>query len=171
MDAEIREGMIEWECASCGFSNRSLCKNFCICTNCGKTFENRVVKDQFIEDALRTDLSDEQYAQALERLKNVDTFRLLHAVIGFATEMGEFADILKKHVFYGKPIDKVNAIEELGDVSWYYRIACESLDVRFLATVLLNVEKLKARYPTKFEEALALTRDIVAERKILEEGK
>lgn len=46
-----------------------------------------------------------------------------HAVIGYFTECGEFVDQYKKHMFYGRELDKTNLIEELGDMCWYLALA------------------------------------------------
>lgn len=95
---------------------------------------------------------------------------LLHASMGLVTEAGEFQDMLKKHVFYGKPLDKINLKEEIGDLLWYCAIALEALDTDFQAVMQTNIDKLKARYPEKFTEEKAENRDLDKERKILENG-
>ena len=93
---------------------------------------------------------------------------LLHAAMGLTTESGEFMDAIKKHLFYGKPLDKVNLKEEIGDVLWYCALALHSLDSSFEEVMATNIAKLKARYPDKFEESQALNRDLDKERSILE---
>lgn len=42
-----------------------------------------------------------------------------HMSVGVIGEVGEFADALKKHVIYGKPLDIINLSEEGGDCWWY----------------------------------------------------
>jgi NTP pyrophosphatase (non-canonical NTP hydrolase) len=96
---------------------------------------------------------------------------LLHASMGLVTEAGEFQDMLKKHVFYGKPLDEVNLKEEIGDVLWYCAIALEALGTDFESVMETNINKLKARYPEKFTEDKAENRDLVKEREILENGE
>lgn len=97
--------------------------------------------------------------------------RLLHAVIGKVTEAAEALDNLKKHIFYGKPIDEVNLIEEQGDGHWYDAILYDALGADPEETLQKNIAKLMVRYPHKFESEQALTRDLGAERKTLEETK
>lgn len=97
--------------------------------------------------------------------------RLLHAVIGKVTEAAEALDNLKKHIFYGKPIDEVNLIEEQGDGHWYDAILYDALGADPEETLQKNIAKLMVRYPHKFESEQALTRDLEAERKTLEETK
>lgn len=42
-----------------------------------------------------------------------------HLINGIVTEIGEFCDIFKKNLAYKKPIDWVNAEEEIADQFWY----------------------------------------------------
>ena len=93
---------------------------------------------------------------------------LLHAAIGMQTESAEFSDMLKKHLFYGKPLDRVNLAEEIGDQMWYCALALRTLGTNFESVMDRNIEKLKARYPDKFTEELAENRDLAKERAILE---
>lgn len=94
--------------------------------------------------------------------------RLIHAAIGMCTESGEFIDALKKHIFYGKPLDYVNLEEELGDLMWYVAIAANALDADLGEIMDRNIQKLKTRYPNKFTSEDAINRDIAAERAVLE---
>lgn len=124
--------------------------------------------EHFVQDALRTEPTEAQYRVAIERLSNMEMIRLLHVAMGLATEAGEFVDQLKKHIFYGKPIDRVNLSEELGDTTWYERIGVDVLKDRYHAMLVRNVDKLKKRFPEKFSEEKATNRDLPAERSILE---
>lgn len=54
---------------------------------------------------------------------------LQHMSLGFCGEMGEMLDATKKHIIYGKPLDTVNIIEEIGDVTWYCVNLCKELAV------------------------------------------
>ena len=58
---------------------------------------------------------------------------LLTGAIGIASEGGEFAEIVKKCVFQGKPMDEqtvFHAKRELGDIMWYWINSCRSLGSR-----------------------------------------
>lgn len=79
-------------------------------------------------------------------LKQNLTVDLLHAVIGLTTEVGEFADPIKKHIFYGKQLDKENLHEELGDICWYLAIACNALSFDLMEVMQQNIAKLLVRY-------------------------
>lgn len=94
--------------------------------------------------------------------------RLLHAAMGMATEAGEFLDALKKHVFYGKLLDKTNLVEELGDMFWYLGVASDVLGVPFEEIMQINHNKLFARYSKGFNSEEANNRDLQKERQILE---
>lgn len=94
--------------------------------------------------------------------------RLLHAAIGMCTETGELQDQLKKHIFYGKPLDTTNLVEEMGDLMWYVGIMCDALKVSLEDVMIKNIAKLKARYPEKFTEDKALNRNLFDEREVLE---
>ena len=103
----------------------------------GVTSEASSDKDAFIE-------------RVNELKPSVDLNRLLTAAIGVGAEGGEFAEIVKKITFQGKPYDdasREHMIVELGDVMWYIAQACMSLGVSFDDLVIRNVQKLEARYP------------------------
>ena len=46
---------------------------------------------------------------------------LLHGAMGLCTESGEIMDALKRHIFYGSPLDILNIKEEIG-----YTMVCLS---------------------------------------------
>ena len=121
---------------------------------------------QYVQLALVTEAKD--VSAIVERIQQVSTLRLLHAMMGIQTESGEFTDALKRFIFYGEPVDKVNLGEELGDLFWYIAIACDELGISFEQVWEKNIAKLKARYGEKFSEAAALERNLPVERKTLE---
>lgn len=103
-----------------------------------------------------------------ERIQSDSNIRLLHAGIGMATESGEFLDAIKKHIYYGRPLDKVNLAEETQDLCWYIAIALDELGLSFDEALTTNIKKLQARYPNNFTEFHAENRDLETERKILD---
>jgi len=120
----------------------------------------------YVEQATRTEAGDRAAIDA--RLHDARLCRLLHAGMGMATETGEFVDALKKHVFYGREVDEVNLIEELGDLFWYLAVAADTLGVTFEDIQRRNIDKLKVRYAEKFTETQAADRNLDAERSVLE---
>lgn len=121
---------------------------------------------EYKEQALRTESND--FSLIKSRMDSSDSIRLLHAAMGMQTEVAEFTDMLKKHIFYGKPLDLVNLKEELFDTTWYMAIALDVLEGSFEEGFQKNIDKLKARYPEKFSEEKAINRDLKKERSILE---
>jgi NTP pyrophosphatase (non-canonical NTP hydrolase) len=83
---------------------------------------------------------------------------LLHAALGLTGEAGEFADCIKKHWAYNQPLDSQNAIEELGDLLWYIALGCNALGVSMDEVAAMNLEKLRKRYPAKYQDELAQMR-------------
>jgi len=118
------------------------------------------------EEAMRT-VSDD-YPAIEERLKGIQMINLLHSAIGLATEAGEALDMLKKHIFYGRPLDLTNFGEELGDCQWYAAIGADAIGTTLETIQATNVAKLHARYPVAFTPENAENRDLRAEREILE---
>jgi len=115
-------------------------------------------------------LKSGNYDKIRAHLSSAQTIDLLHAAMGMDTESGEFMDAMKKAIFYGKPVDRVNLVEELGDLMWYVALAAATLEVDLAEVMQKNVDKLKARYGGNldFTETRALGRDLDRERKILE---
>ena len=125
-----------------------------------------ITSDNYVQNVLRSE--SPVTAELRDRLQNEVTIRLLHAAMGMATEAGEFLDMLKKHIFYGKPMDFINAKEEVGDQMWYAGLAIDVLQTTFNEVLTVNIDKLKARYPEKFTEEAAINRNLEIERAILE---
>lgn len=88
--------------------------------------------------------------EQIEANKTINIALLMTAAIGMAAEGGEFAEIPKKCVFQGKPLD-AEAIfhmkRELGDIFWYWTNACRALNLDPNDVINENVNKLKSRYP------------------------
>lgn len=122
--------------------------------------------DNYIENVVKTE--SPTTPELVARLASPENVRLLHAAIGMCTEAGEFIDQLKKHIFYGKPLDKVNLKEEIGDLMFYIGVAMDVLETDFDTEQRKNIAKLKARYGEKFSSKAAIERDLGKERKILE---
>lgn len=75
---------------------------------------------------------------------------LMTGSTGVAAEGGEFAEIVKKCVFQGKPMNEETIFHmkrELGDIAWYWVNACRAIGVDPNDVIAENVRKLEARYP------------------------
>lgn len=130
----------------------------------------------YVEKAMRTDGTYE--GAIVDRITDKTFMRLLHCAMGLTTEVGELMDILKRHLFYGTPIDFVHIKEEFGDLEWYtalgYDVLVNKLEDLSRGNVReviqgMNIAKLQKRYPEKFTEHHAVNRDLETERKTLEE--
>ncbi len=75
---------------------------------------------------------------------------LRQSVLGIASEAGEVAGVIEKHLFQGHPLDKDKLIKEMGDVLWYLAMMSDAMKVSLEDVMERNIEKLKARYPEKF---------------------
>lgn len=87
-----------------------------------------------------------------------EMYDLLHATLGISGESGELLDAVKKSFIYNKPLDIVNAKEELGDLLWYIALACRTLNVSFEELMQMNIDKLTKRYPEKYTDEHASAR-------------
>ena len=86
----------------------------------------------------------------LEKESKVKIALLMTGAIGMASEGGEFAEIVKKCVFQGKPMDDETIFHckrELGDILWYWINSCRALGLDPNDVVQENVNKLQKRYP------------------------
>ena len=103
------------------------------------------------------DYSD--FVAALFKDMGSDIDNLAHAAMGISGEAGELLDAIKKHWAYGKPLDKENVIEELGDLEFYMQAMRIQLGIPRFFIISKNVEKLSKRYHTgKYSDAQAVMR-------------
>lgn len=112
----------------------------------------------------------EQAKRTLADLNNKELDNI-HMVLGIFTEGGELADVFKKNLAYGKPIDWINVQEEIGDLMWYIANFCNINNFDLEKIIENNIKKLRSRYPEKFTEYDAINRNLEQERKVLEELK
>ena len=82
--------------------------------------------------------------------------------------IAELTDLVKKYVAYNKPINEETEKTLIVSILLEVTIICDNYDLNLDRILENNIDKLKARYPDKFQENLALNRDLVAERKELE---
>lgn len=131
-----------------------------------KTKKDLITNKEYAEGVMKTESCD--FDKIRERMSD-ENIRLLHTAQGLATEAGEFNDMIKKHIFYGKELDKINLIEELGDLYWYLNVAQDVLGVITETVQKRNNMKLMKRYNSgKFSEKNAIERNLSIEREALE---
>lgn len=125
-----------------------------------------ITSENYVEHVVATE--SPVTGEMVARISDPTTIRLLHGAMGLCTESAELLDMLKKHIFYGKPLDLVNAKEEVGDNQWYAGLIIDILRTTMDEVLTVNINKLKARYPEKFTQFHAENRDLDKERSILE---
>lgn len=107
----------------------------------------------------------DEYQQLAARTIGTRTHadQLSNMALGLAGEAGETADMLKKHLFHGKPLNHDDVAKELGDVMWYVAGMATAIGISLDDVAQRNVDKLRARYPDGFSaEASAKRADVVA---------
>lgn len=92
---------------------------------------------------------------------------ILHAALGLYTEAAEMLEGVLD-AMRGKEYDSVNALEECGDAEWYLAMFYRAINRTPEEAKAANIEKLRARYPDKFETTQAIERQLDSERQILE---
>lgn len=85
--------------------------------------------------------------------------RLVSTALGLTGESGEFADMIKKHVFHGHTLDREDLKKELGDILWYVAVAAHTHGFDLSEVATTNIEKLKRRYPEGYSEERSINRE------------
>lgn len=105
--------------------------------------------------------------------------RLIHAMLGVATEGVEMMEAVQRF-FFGDtdyegvkcvdsvPFDEVNLQEEFGDTEWYRAFGLSELNQTHEENIRQNDDKLEKRYGSTFTEEAANNRNLNTERKVLE---
>lgn len=113
---------------------------------------------RFVDEVTSDESKDAQaFSDALDIIDETSGLppeRLITAALGISAEGGEFAEIIKKAVFQGKPLDddaQYHMKRELGDVMWYIAQACIALGCSLEDIIYMNIEKLESRYPDGFD--------------------
>jgi NTP pyrophosphatase (non-canonical NTP hydrolase) len=96
-----------------------------------------------------------------------DQAEVLHALLGYVTEIAEIIPVLARFVFEGKPMDIINLSEELADVDFYKAMLLRKFGIDEADIRQKNIDKLRVRYPDKFSSDNALNRDLEAEKEVL----
>ena len=95
-----------------------------------------------------------------------------HAIIyKLYDRVSELQDLVKKFIAYNKEINTEVELFLLNEIYEYILTIAYSYSADIEEGLEKNIAKLKARYPEKFDENLAINRDLETERKILEGDK
>lgn len=100
-----------------------------------------------------------EYQEKAMRTATLASTNLVNSALGMSAEAGEFADVLKKHLYHGHPMGTEQMIEEAGDVLWYVALAAKALGVTLEGLAQHNIKKLEKRYPDGFDPERSLHRE------------
>jgi hypothetical protein len=92
---------------------------------------------------------------------------LIHGILGGASEFGELVEVAID-LIEGKPADRVNAIEEVGDMRWFLNLILRWAGCSDLECEMTNVDKLHGRHGSSFDIFRDAHRDLQRERARLE---
>ena len=81
-----------------------------------------------------------------------------HALHGMVGEIGEIHSIFQK-MYQGHDYDAEHVKKEIGDLLWFVAEFCTSLGWNLEDVMELNIDKLKKRYPVKFDVERSIHRE------------
>lgn len=90
------------------------------------------------------------------------------SVSALTVHIGHLNDLMKKSVFYGKPVSADLFSDRLDMINFTLNNALSVYGITPSEARATNIAKLKERYKNKFTEAAALERDLAKERAVLE---
>lgn len=83
---------------------------------------------------------------------------IIQATMGISGEAGELLDAVKKVVVYRQPINRVNIVEELGDLEFYITWLRQILCITREECIADNMTKLSKRYDKGYSNIAAQER-------------
>lgn len=89
------------------------------------------------------------------------------AIRAICDESAVMLDSVKKWMFYGKQVDRVDFVASCNVVLHLIRELCNMRGIQFCDVLKANIRKLEVRYPEKFSDLNASSRDLEAEKKAL----
>jgi NTP pyrophosphatase (non-canonical NTP hydrolase) len=118
--------------------------------------------NSFIHVHTNSEASDTvRYDAFVAMLLKADTMPMmkLHAALGTCGEAGELADAIKKEIIYGKPMDRANIVEELGDLRFYIQAVMNLYKITEQEVLQSNAHKLAQRYRSlRYSDEAAIAR-------------
>jgi hypothetical protein len=84
---------------------------------------------------------------------------LVHGILGSATEVGELVEVLIDMI-EGRAPDRVNVVEEVGDMRWFLNLALRWAGCTDLQCEQTNIDKLHGRHGTAFDIFRDANRDL-----------
>lgn len=102
-----------------------------------------------------------QYQELARRTQNpklTQHERLMHALHGMASEVGEIHGIYQK-TYQGHMLDVEKVIDEMGDLCWFIAELADVLAIPLNGVPKHNITKLAKRYPEGFSEYNSINRE------------
>lgn len=94
-------------------------------------------------------------------------YDVMHAALGQMSEASEVLVSIINSALEGKPLDVKNLREEAGDNMWYTALLLRAIKSDFEEAGEININKLKVRFPDKFDSDKAINRDLDKEEETL----
>ena len=121
-----------------------------------------VKKNIFYGKPIPDDIFDSVDKREQEYLSRQDVVEVdidvLHGILGLATEAAELMEAMLKG-----ELTKEKFMDEFGDLNWYGALLLKHFDTTFSETWERNNNKLRIRFPDKFEADRAINKDDAAE--------
>ena len=111
----------------------------------------KVAPDIYMEGPREKRLTINGYQHKAMRTAKEQCRNLSNVGLGLAGEAGEVADMIKKHLHQGHPMDRDKFIKELGDLAWYLALGCTVIGEPMENVLQANIDKLLKRYPDGFD--------------------
>lgn len=86
-----------------------------------------------------------------------------HMATGVAGEAGEVSEVIKKHIVYGKELDRTKLVKEMGDLEFYLEGLRQRYEITREEVLQMNFEKLEERYKGQYSNDSAIARVDVKE--------
>lgn len=119
------------------------------------------------QQAALTKMADQSLIQQRLASLSPKAVQLDNGTRGIGEEAGECLAVAKRHLEYGKPLDRDRLIDECGDVLWRVAQTLDAVGSTLEEAMEKNLLKLGVRYQAGFTEREAAdeNRDRVAEAK------
>lgn len=124
--------------------------------------------DEYEALAMRTEADQRKILHRLVQL-GPDAMRLDNAARGLAGDAGEVSSAVMKYIEYGRDLDRVNLVEEVGDCLWRLAQVCKAAGFTLNQAMQANINKLRSRYPDRYSDERSANRNPEAERAAVKE--
>ena len=118
----------------------------------------KVGPDIYMEGPRKKRLTINGYQHKAMRTAKEQCRNLSNVGLGLSGEAGEVADMIKKHLYQGHPMDRDKFIKELGDLAWYLALGCTVIGEPMENVLQTNIDKLLKRYPDGFDPERSMNR-------------